>query len=143
MNRQDLKDYKFLKARIDEKLNDYEEQFARVTKMTQTIDGMPKAHNKPNYTVEELIDSSNELIALLNKDVIKQKEIISQLDSMENEIYHTILYLRYIHNKTFEEIADKIGYSYYPTCKMHGKALNEFDKLDKVSNQEQDKATFL
>lgn len=143
MNRQDLKDYKFLKARIDEKLNDYEEQFARVTKVTASLNGIPKAHNKPNYTVEELIDSSNELIKLLNKDVNKQKEILEQLDSMDNELHHTILYLRYIHDKSFWEIADKIGYSYYPTCKMHGKALNEFDELDKVSNKEQDKATIL
>ena len=133
MNRQDLKDYKFLKARIDEKLNDYEEQFARATKITANMDGMPKAKNKPNYTLEELIDSSNELIKLLNDDIIKQKQIIEQLNNMENEAYHTILYLRYIHNESFEEIAEKIGYSYYPTCKMHGKALNEFDKLDKVS----------
>lgn len=145
MNRQDLKDYKFLKARIDEKLNDYEEQFARVTRMTQTIDGMPKAHNKPNYTVEELIDSSNELIALLNKDVIKQKEIISQLDSMENEKYHTVLYMRYIENKPLEEVASKIGYDYYETCKINGKALNEFDKLDeiKMHKKTQDNTTFL
>lgn len=141
MNRQDLKDYKFLKVRIDEKMRRYEEDFARATKMTQTLDGMPKAHNKPNYTVEEFLDASNELIMILNEDLKKQADIEKQLNAMNNEIYHTILSLRYLHNKTFEEIADKIGYSYYPTCRMHGKALNEFDKLAKESKKEQDKAT--
>lgn len=133
MNRQDLKDYKFLKARIDEKLNDYEEQFARVTKVTANMDGLPKAKNKPNYTVEELIDSSNELIGLLNKDIIKQKEIIKQLDCMNNEKYYTVLYMRYIENKSLEEVASRIGYSYNETCKFNGEALNEFDKLHKKS----------
>lgn len=133
MNRQDLKDYKFLKARIKEKLNDYEEQFAKVTKITSSLDGLPKAKNKPNYTVEELIDSSQELIALLNKDLKKQKEIIEQLENMNNEKYYTVLYMRYIENKPLEEVASKIGYSYNETCKFNGEALNEFDKLHKKS----------
>lgn len=133
MNRQDLKDYKFLKARIDEKLNDYEEQFARVTKVTANMDGLPKAKNKPNYTVEELIDSSNDLIKLLNKDIIKQKEIIEQLEQMNNEKYYTVLYMRYIESKPLEEVASRIGYSYNETCKFNGEALNEFDKLHKKS----------
>lgn len=140
MNRQDLKDYKFLKARIDEKLNDYEEQFTRVTKVTATLDGMPKAKNKPSYTIEEFIDNSNELINLLNKDIKKQKEIIEQLERMRNEKYYTVLYMRYIENKTLEEVASKIGYDYYETCKINGKALNEFDKLH---NFAQDSTTFL
>lgn len=140
MNRQDLKDYKFLKIRIDEKMRRYEEDFARATKMTQTLDGMPKAHNKPNYTIEEFLDASNELIMILNEDLRKQADIEKQLKSLNNETYYTILSLRYIYNKSFEEIADKIGYSYYPTCRMHGKALNEFDGLDKLSNEKQDRA---
>lgn len=138
MNREDLKNYRFLKARIDEKIEDYEEQFARITKITANMDGMPKAHNKNNYSVEEFLDKSNELIRLYNNDIEKQKEILKQLERMNNQVYYTILYLRYIHNKSFEEIADKIGYSYYPTCRMHGKALNKFDDLDKESKNEQD-----
>lgn len=130
MNREDLKNYKFLKARIQEKLNDYEEQFSKVTKITQTYDGMPKGNNKPNYTIEELIDNSNEIIELFNEDLIKQKQIIKQLKLMNNEKYYTILYLRYIECKPLEEVATIVGYSYNETCKFNGQALNEFDKLD-------------
>jgi hypothetical protein len=132
MNRQDLKDYKFLKARIDEKMRRYEEEFARATKMTQTIDGMPKAQNKPNYTIEEFLDASNELIMLFNEDLKKQAEIEKQLRAMNNEKYYTILYFRYIENKPLEYVASKIGYSYNETCKFNGEALNEFDKLDEL-----------
>lgn len=130
MNREDLKDYRFLKARIQEKLNDYEEQFAKVTKITQSFDGMPKGNNKVNYTVEELIDNSNELIELFNEDLKKQKEIMKQLKMLNNEKYYTILYLRYIECKPLEEVSTIVGYSYNETCKFNGQALNEFDKLD-------------
>lgn len=132
MNRQDLKDYKFLKLRIQEKIEDYQEQFDKVTSMTSKIDGLPKGNNKPNYTIEELIDSSNELIKLFNDDLKKQSDIINQLKLLNNEKYHTILYMRYIENKSLEEISSKIGYSYNETCKFNGQALNEFDKLENV-----------
>lgn len=134
MNRQDLKDYKFLKIRIDEKMRRYEEDFARATKMTQTLDGMPKAHNKPNYTVEEFLDASNELIMILNEDLKKQADIEKQLKAMNDERYYTALYLRYIVYATeknpLECVAGRMHYSYNEMCTINGEALSKFDELD-------------
>lgn len=133
MNREDLKGYFYLDDYIKEQANKYEEQFARVTKMTQVIDGLPKAHNKPNYSTEELIDASIELIKLYNDETRKQAEIIKQLNLLSGEkgnIYKDILYKRYVSKKSFEKIAEEIHYNYYDTCRFHGEALVEFDKLD-------------
>lgn len=118
--------------RIQAKVDDYEERFAKINRITQTIDGMPKAHNKPNYSLEELLDSTQELIQLLNEDLEKEKEIINQLKLLDDK-YRTILDLRYIQGKTLEEVSTAINYSYNETCKLNGQALNEFDKLHKKS----------
>ena len=135
MNREDLINYKYLKLRINKKLEKYEEDFARATKMTTIMTGMPKAKNKSNYAVEEFIDASQELIKLFNEDLKKQGEIQKQLKAMKNEKYHTALYLRYIEYATeknpLEHVAMEMNYSYNEMCKINGEALNRFDELDK------------
>ena len=144
MTREDLKGYKFLKIRVDKKLETYEEDFTRATKMTSTITGMPKAKNKPNYVVEEFIDASREVIELLNEDLRKKAEIEKQLKAMNNEKYHTALYLRYIEYATeknpLEHVASDMNYSYSEMCRIIGEALNNFDKFDKVHKKTQDKS---
>jgi len=134
MTREDLKNYKFLKIRIDKKLEDYERDFARATKMTSVIDGMPKAQNKPNYVLEDFIDASNDIIELFNEDLRKQADIEKQLRAMNDEKYHTALYLRYIVYATernpLEQVASTMNYSYNEMCKINGEALNRFDELD-------------
>lgn len=136
MNREDLKNYKFLKIRIDTKLEDYERDFARATKMTSVIDGMPKAQNKPNYVVEDFLDASMEIVNLFKEDLKKQADIEKQLKAMNDERYHTALYLRYIVYATeknpLEHVASTMNYSYNEMCKINGEALNKFDELDDV-----------
>ena len=135
MNRQDLKNYKYLKIRLNKKLEKYKEDFTRATKTTSTITGMPKAQNKTNYTVEDFMDTSTEIISLLKEDFKKQAEIEEQLKLLNNEKYHTALYLRYIEYATeknpLERTALDMNYSYNEMCKINGDALNKFDKLDK------------
>lgn len=137
MTREDLKSYKFLKMRIDSKLEDYERDFARATKMTSVINGMPKAQNKPNYVVEEFIDASMEIVNLFKEDLQKQADIEKQLKAMNDERYYTALYLRYIVYATeknpLEHVASTMNYSYNEMCKINGDALNKFDELHKKS----------
>lgn len=138
MTREDLINYKFLKMRVDKKTEDYEKEFTRATKITSVIDGMPKAHNKPNYVIEEFIDASKELIQLFNEDLKKQAEIVKQLKNMNNERYYTALYLRYIvyagEKNPLEQTASTMNYSYNEMCKINGEALNKFDELDNCIN---------
>lgn len=136
MTRNDLKEYKYLKLRINSKLEKYEEDFARITKMNSVLDGMPKAQNKPNYTIEDFLDASNEIMDLYKEDIKRQKEIELQLRMLNNEKYYTVLYLRYIvyatENNPLEKVASIMNYSYNETCKINGQALNKFDELDEL-----------
>lgn len=68
MNREDLKSYRYSQEWVEEQISKYEEMRERVYKLSQLLDGMPKAQNKPNYTLEDLMDKFNELIEIVYKD---------------------------------------------------------------------------
>ena len=137
MNREDLKKYRYNQNWIKRQLEKYQEQKAMVYSISQNLDGMPKAKNKPNYGIENLMDQYDKILEILGKDQEKQNEIILQIRRLE-EPYRTILTDKYILGMSLEEISIDINYSYDRTCKMHGIALNEFDKLDKVVSKCQD-----
>lgn len=129
MNREDLKNYKYNQNWIKRQLEKYEEQKAIVYNISQNLDGMPKAKNKPNYSLENLMDQYDKILEILEKDQEKQNEIILQIRRLE-EPYKTILTDKYILGMSLEEISVEIGYAYENVCRMHGTALNKFDDLE-------------
>ena len=129
MTREDLKNYRYSQKWIKEQLERYEEQRSIAVSISQNLDGMPKAQNKPNYALEELIDKYNEIIQLLIKDQEKQNQIVLQLRQMEQP-YRNILHDKYIIGKSLETIASEMPRAYENVCRMHGTALNMFDELD-------------
>lgn len=129
MNREDLKNYKYNQNWIKRQLEKYEEQKAIVYNISQNLDGMPKAKNKPNYSLENLMDQYDKILEILEKDQEKQNEIILQIRRLE-EPYRTILTDKYILGMSLEEISVEIGYAYENVCRMHGTALNKFDNLE-------------
>ena len=80
-------------------------------------------------TVAKLVDLEEETNRLVDEFVDKRNHIIRQIDSMENVDYYHILSLRYVSKNTFEGIADKTGWSIRQVFKLHGRALQEFEKL--------------
>lgn len=129
MNREDLKNYKYSQKWIKRQLEKYEEQRSTVLNISKAIDGMPHAKNKPNYSLENLIDKYDEILEILKKDQEKQNEILMQIRKLE-EPYRTILTDKYILGMSLEEISVDVGYAYENICRMHGTALNKFDKLE-------------
>lgn len=129
MNREDLKNYRYNQNWIKRQLEKYQEQKAMVYSISQNLDGMPKAKNKPNYSLENLMDQYNKILEILEKDQEKQNEIILQIRRLE-EPYRTILTDKYILGMSLEEISVEIGYAYENVCRMHGTALNNFDNLE-------------
>ena len=129
MKREDLKNYRYNKNWIKRQLESYEEQKTIVNNITQNLDGMPKAKNKPNYGLEDLMDQYDKILKILKKDQEKQNEIILQIRKLE-EPYRTILTDKYILGMSLEEISVDIGYAYENVCRMHGTALNKFDDIE-------------
>ena len=128
MNREDLKKYKYNQKWIKRQLERYQEQLSTVMNISASLNGMPKAKNKPNYALEELMDKYNEIINILKKDQEKQNEILMHIHKID-EPYRTVLTDKYILEMSLEEISVDIGYAYENVCRMHGTALNMFDDI--------------
>lgn len=85
--------------------------------------------DKMTGKVAKVLKIESKIDELIDEYVDKKNLIISQIDSMENEIYYEILFARYIEKKTFEKIADEMMYSWRQIIRLHGKALQEFEKI--------------
>lgn len=131
MNREDLKNYIETKKWVDQQLEDYNERIERVTSLSQSLDGLPKAKGKANYEIEKIIDEFKEILEIVHQEQQKLNEVIKQLNLMKNPLHRNILYLRYIKGLKLEQISTEVNYSYNRTCSFNGYALNEFDKLGK------------
>lgn len=59
---------------------------------------------------------------------MKRHKIISEIESLDNPKHVQLLVERYVHYKTFDDVAVAIGLSYDRTIHMHGEALLEFRK---------------
>jgi hypothetical protein len=63
-----------------------------------------------------------------NDYIIKRDQIVSQIDSMEDENVYNVLFSKYIEKKTFEVIATEMNYSWRQTIRLHGIALKKFEQ---------------
>lgn len=85
-------------------------------------------HDKIGTAYAKIDEMERNLDSAIDQYVDKKNEIIKQIDSMEDETLYVILFSRYIEKKTFEQIATELHYSYRQITRLHGKALNEFEK---------------
>lgn len=84
--------------------------------------------DKMTGKIDKVLKMESKIVDLIEKYVEKKDLIISQIDSMENETYYRVLVARYIENKTFEDIASEMKYSWRQIIRIHGRALQEFEK---------------
>lgn len=80
-------------------------------------------------TKQAKIDEMERKIDTLVDDyIIKRDQIVSQIDSMEDENVYNVLFSKYIEKKTFEVIATEMNYSWRQTIRLHGIALKKFEQ---------------
>lgn len=79
--------------------------------------------------VSKIVDIEKETDSLVDQYVERRKHIISQIDNIENEDYYHILSMRYVGNNTFEDIANSTHWSIRKVFSLHGRALQEFERL--------------
>ncbi len=129
MNREDLKKFRYNKIWIEEQMELYQEMKQRAEGLkTIVLDGMPKAHNKPSYMIENLIDQYNYIIEKLDEEQKTQNKILLQLKKVD-EPYRSVLTKYYIQGKKLSKVADEMNYEYEYTKHLNGIALNKFDKI--------------
>ncbi len=76
----------------------------------------------------KLLDNVNELLNRILEEDKKQKEILTQLEKVEQP-YKLILEKVYIQGKSLVTVASEMNYSYRDLCRKNGIALNKFEKI--------------
>lgn len=131
--KQELKDYRENIKYIEEKMNDTEELKTKLEKITTTL-SITKT-NTSNTETDKFADGINRLEELkidCNKKmedlIVKKFEIDQKIENLEQP-YRNILFFRYTRGKSWEAVAENLGYTRQYTCELHGKALYLYSKI--------------
>ena len=132
----DTKQYLQQISRLDRMINNKLAEISQLRELAMSVSAVKneeRVQTTPNFDkigtayckIEEMEEKLDKLI---DEFVDKKNLIISQIDKIENETYYEILFARYIEKKTFEKIADEMTYSWRQVIRLHGRALQEFEK---------------
>lgn len=79
--------------------------------------------------VAKMVDLEKEAQEYVNTYTDLRRKVIIQIDSIPKETHYKVLFSKYIEDKTFDVIAEEMGYSWRQVIRIHGAALTEFEKL--------------
>ena len=130
------KEYLSQAYRIDQRINSKLAQVMSLRdllgKATGTLSGAPKAATPNPHSMEEtiakMVDLENEINEDIDALVDLKTEIMRRIKRVENTEYQTILELRYLCFKRWEEIAVEMGYSLRRLYELHDCALEGISK---------------
>lgn len=130
------KDYLSQVSRLNKMINNKLSEIHQLRELSVSISAIgndEKVQTSPNFdkigTVIAKIDElENNLDKMIDEYLVKRERIIAQIDTMEEESVYQILFSRYIEKKTFEKIATEMEYSWRQIVRLHGKALQQFEK---------------
>lgn len=135
MNRCDLVEYRNNTPYIKQLEEDIQIRIDRLTKITPsyTENYGGQYLDKISEGVAELVDYEQKMIKALKKRIEERKSVAEAVEGMPNDKYQrVILYYKYIAEepKTLNQIAEMLprNYDYKYVCKLHGFALDEFDR---------------
>ena len=117
--------------RLDQRINSKLEQVLSLrgltTKATATMSDMPGGGSWNVYKMQDIIAKIVDLEDDINRDIDAlvdlKREMVSVIKAVENPEYQTLLELRYLCFKTWEQIAVDMNYSIEYTFRLHKKAL--------------------
>lgn len=131
------KEYLGQAYRLDQRINSKLEQVLSLrdltTKATATMSDMPGGGSRNMYKMQDIIgkiiDLENEINADIDQLVDLKREMVAVIKSVKNPEYQTLLELRYLCFKPWEQIAVEMGYSIHHLYRLHNSALAICDEI--------------
>lgn len=128
-----VKEYLGQAYRLDQRINSKLEQVDSLnelaTKATSTLTGMPKNPNKSKSIVADTVVKIIDLQTEINKDIDRlvdlKREIVAMIKSVSNTEHQTLLELRYLCFKSWEQIAVDMGYNVRHVYRIHDEAVEK------------------
>lgn len=127
------KEYLGQAYRIDQRINSKLEQVASLRELATKASTPAYSETPPSGTrnihpmegiVVKIIDLEREINEDIDTLVDLKREITGVIKSIKNPEYQTLLELRYLCFRSWEQIAVTMGYSLQHIFRLHDKALN-------------------
>ncbi len=131
------KEYLGQAYRIDQRINSKIEQVsslrALATKATSTLSDTPPSGTRNVHRMEDIIvkiiNMENEINSDIDNLVDLKQEIIKTIKSVNNPEQQTLLELRYLCFRTWEEISVEMGYSIRHIYRLRDEALAKINNF--------------
>lgn len=126
------KEYLAQAFRLDQRINSKLEQVSRLRNMAMKATGSFQAerisgtrqHSPMESSLVKVIDLEYEINDDIDRLVDLKREIIEVVNSVQPAECQLVLEMRYLSFMTWEEIADRMNYSYRQIHRIHGQALS-------------------
>lgn len=123
----------WLDQRINSKLEQVSSLRALATKVTTTFGEervqSTKKQSPMEDTMVKLMDLENEINEDIDELIKLKAEILETINQVDDPVSQSLLEMRYIEGKTWEEVARGIGFDIRTAFRLHGKALKEIEKI--------------
>lgn len=127
------KEYLSQAYRLDQRINSKLAQVTALndlaTKCTSTLSDMPRNPNRATSTMADSVEKIIDLQAEINNDIDRlvdlKRDLVRTIKAVENTEYQTILELRYLCFKTWEQIAVDMGYNVRHVYRIHDEAVSQ------------------
>lgn len=120
-------------SRINTKIEEMHRLKAMVTKITPTLKqdvvSGGGSQDKLSDAVAKIVDLEAEINREIDCYVDARKAVTRTIGKVGDMKLQDVLNMRYVQFKTFEQIASEMNYTYRWVCIMHGRALQEVEKI--------------
>lgn len=129
----ELNEYRENIRYIEERLNDTEEIRSKVEKVTTILS--PTKTNSSSESPDKFADAISRLEDLKIDCSKKMEELLVKKFIIDDKIgkieqpYKNILFYRYTRGKSWNDIANDLGYTREYICDLHGEALYLYSKI--------------
>ena len=121
-----LSRYRRLNQRIDRLLEEQSRWRERALKITPVLSQVPGG-GESGSPIERPMDKVDELERKITQAIDEladiRMEIEAVLGQLEDDTLRELMEYRYIDGLTWEQVAEKMHYSWRHTCRLHGEAL--------------------
>jgi len=129
------KEYLSQARRIDQRINSKLEQVKSLRslaeKATSTLSDAPASGTRNISRMADIIAKMVDLQAEIDSDITAllelKQEIAAAIRRVDNQTYQTLLELRYLCFKPWEDIAAEMGYERRYILKVHDRAIQKLD----------------
>lgn len=91
--------------------------------------GTHQTGDKLGAVVARLVDAESRVNDELRRLVETEREVNDTIQNVRDGTLRALLYERYINDKTWEQIAVSLNYTYRRVTQLHGKALNAVGQI--------------